>query len=165
MKLGLALLITLFSVALVQEADAQWYPYGARPVRSLDRWLGIGYSAGYHTQNPGPDSDYYQPYSDLNTGLQSWLPVDSGIQPTPAELPNGSPAPSYSPQSLRSPIGPSETRNGLSSRRAKQVAPSGAFGWSSGASRNPQSTMGPVNSGFAGSGQRVSRSPAGNNWR
>ncbi|MFM7562170.1 MAG: hypothetical protein ACKO9H_11495 [Planctomycetota bacterium] len=160
MKLGLALLITLFSVALVQEADAQWYPYGARPVRSLDRWLGIGYSSGYHTQNPGPDSDYYQPYSDLNTGLQSWLPADSGVQPTPAELPDDSPAPSYAPQSLRSPIGPGQTRSGLSGRRVNPIAPSGAFGWSSGASRDSQSAPGPVNSGFPGSGQRVGRVPS-----
>jgi hypothetical protein len=160
MKLGLALLITLFSVALVQEADAQWYPYGARPVRSLDRWLGIGYSSGYHTQNPGPDSDYYQPYSDLNTGLQSWLPADSGVQPTPAELPDDSPAPSYAPQSSRSPIGPGQTRSGLSGRRVNPIAPSGAFGWSSGASRDSQSAPGPVDSGFPGSGQRVGRAPS-----
>jgi hypothetical protein len=165
MKLGLALLITLFSVALVQEADAQWYPYGARPVRSLDRWLGIGYSAGYHTQNPGPDSDYYQPYSDLNTGLQNWLPIDSGIQPTPAESPGGSPAPSFSPQSLRSQIGPSQVRSGLSYRRANQIAPSGSFRWSSGASRDAQAKMGRANSSIPGSGQRVGSAPAGSSWR
>ena len=165
MKLGLALLMALFSVVWVQEADAQWYPYGARPVRSLDRWLGIGYSAGYHAQNPGPDSDYYQPYSDLNTGLQSWLPADSGLEPTPAELPGDSPAPSYPPQSLRSPLGPSQSRSGLSYRRASQNAPSGAFGWSSGASRSPQSTLGPVNSGSPVSGQRVGRNTSRSNWR
>jgi hypothetical protein len=165
MKLGLALLITLFSVALVQEADAQWYPYGARPVRSLDRWLGIGYSDGYHTQSPGPDSDYYQPYSDLNTGLQNWLPADSGLQPTPAELPGDSPAPNYTPHNSLSQIGPEQARSGLSGRRVNPIAASGAFGWSSGAGRSPQSTLRPVNSGSPGTGQRVGRAPSGSNWR
>lgn len=165
MKLGLALLITLFSVAWVQEANAQWYPYGTRPVRSLDRWLGIGYSAGYHSQNPGPDPDYYEPYSDVNTGLQSWLPAESQPQPTPAALPDDSPAPSYAPQGSRLPIRPSQVRSSANHQRANQFASRGAFGWSGDASRLPQSATRQANSSFPGSGHRVGQMPSGNNRR
>jgi len=165
MKLGLALLMTLLSFAVVQEAAAQWYPYGARPVRSLDRWLGIGYSAGYHTQNPGPDSDYYQPYSDLNTGLQSWLPAGSEPQPVPAELPNDSPAPNYSPQGSRTPFAPGLARSNGNSGSPGQASPSGAFGWSSGTSRSQQAVAGQETSRFPGSGQRVGKAPVGINRR
>lgn len=160
MKLGLALLVTLFSLALVQDATAQWYPYGARPVRSVDRWLGLGYSAGYHTQNPGPDSDYYQPYSDLNTGLQSWLPAESKVEPTPAELPDDSPAPTYFPQSLRKPVLPRQARGSLDASGQIQTVPSGAFGWSGGTNRPQQSAIGPRSSGVPGGGQRFAEVPA-----
>jgi len=166
MKLGLALLTTLFSFALVQDADAQWYPYGARPVRTLDRWLGIGYSAGYHTQNPGPDTDYYQPYSDLNTGLQSWLPAESEVEPTPAQLPDESPAPNYVPQSFRSSVVPRQVRSiGSAPGTAVQTAPSGAFGWSGGASRSPQSALGRSRAGVPEGGQRMTGVPARGSWR
>lgn len=160
MKLGLALLITLFSLALVQDAAAQWYPYGARPVRSVDRWLGIGYSAGYHTRNPGPDADYYQPYSDLNTGLQSWLPAESEVEPTPAELPDESPAPSYSPQSSRTPAVPRQSRGSGRASGVIATAPSGAFGWSGGERRLQSSAMDQRTSATPGGGQRVSGVPA-----
>jgi hypothetical protein len=57
---------------------AQWAPAGFRPIRSVDRWLGIGWSGGYHWRNPGPNSDYYNPYNDQNsmsignTSAQNW---------------------------------------------------------------------------------------------
>jgi len=42
------------------------------------RWLGEGYSAGYHRCNPGPVSDYYNPYSAHNSMLISRLPQFQG---------------------------------------------------------------------------------------
>lgn len=166
MKLGLALLMTLISWAWVQSASAQWYPYGARPVRTVDRWLGVGYSAGYHTQNPGPDSDYYQPYSDVNSSLQSWLPADSRIQPTPARLPEESPAPNYSPQDLGLPGAAGEARQREYAPWSGQPLRSGPFGWASGSSGRPEepaSRRG--NSSASGNGPRMSRMPFGNMWR
>ena len=62
----------LLSAATTSPAAAQWSPAAVRPVRSLDRWLGVGYSGGYHWRNPGPNTDYYQPYSDLHQGYGRW---------------------------------------------------------------------------------------------
>ena len=56
-----ALLVVSVSAATSQ---AQWFHAGVKPVRSVDRWLGIGWSGGYHWRNPGPDSDYYNPYGE-----------------------------------------------------------------------------------------------------
>lgn len=38
------------------------------------RWLGDGFSDGYHRCNPGPNSDYYNPYSAHNSLLISQSP-------------------------------------------------------------------------------------------
>lgn len=38
------------------------------------RWLGEGYGPGYNRCNPGPNSDYYNPYSAHNSMLISRLP-------------------------------------------------------------------------------------------
>ncbi|MDA7858708.1 hypothetical protein N9B22_01440 [bacterium] len=35
------------------------------------RWAGYGISDGYHVANPGPNSDYYDPYTKHNSGL--WI--------------------------------------------------------------------------------------------
>lgn len=37
----------------------------------LFRWLGQGFGDGYHQCNPGPNSDYYNPYSAHNSLLHS----------------------------------------------------------------------------------------------
>ncbi len=42
---------------------------GSAQIKRPLRWLGQGFSDGYHRCNPGPDSDYYNPYSDHNTYL------------------------------------------------------------------------------------------------
>lgn len=86
-------------------AMAQWDPAIARPVRSLDRWLGIGYSGGYHWRNPGPNTDYYQPYSDLNSTY-------SGLQ-APLELsPLGDVLPVEQVAPLSQPVGARSIRSG-----------------------------------------------------
>lgn len=102
MKLGMYVLIWLAGFWIVSDANAQWYPYAARPVRSLDRWLGVGYSGGYHTSNPGPDSDYYQPYSDLHSGLRSWQPTESDVPQLPEEAPQEWRAPDEFPRGMES---------------------------------------------------------------
>jgi hypothetical protein len=82
----------------MQEAAAQWAPYSRQPVRTVDRWLGVGYSQGYHWRNPGPNSDYYSPYSDLHSEFQSGFSGEWS-EPTPAVLPSEGVAPPYQPQS------------------------------------------------------------------
>ena len=69
-----ALLVVSVSAATSQ---AQWFPAGIRPVRSVDRWLGIGWSSGYHWRNPGPDSDYYNPYGEQNQSTLGFSGVPS----------------------------------------------------------------------------------------
>ena len=67
-----ALLVVSVSAATCQ---AQWFPAGIRPVRSVDRWLGIGWSSGYHWRNPGPDTDYYNPYGEQNQSTSGFNSV------------------------------------------------------------------------------------------
>ena len=45
-----------------------------QPFQAGFRWLGQGWSAGYHHQNPGPNSDYYNPYTAHNSMLVSRMP-------------------------------------------------------------------------------------------
>ena len=45
-----------------------------QPVHRVGRFLGNGYSAGYHHCNPGPDVGYYNPYSAHNSYLVSQSP-------------------------------------------------------------------------------------------
>ena len=45
-----------------------------QPFQAGFRWLGQGWSAGYHHQNPGPNSDYYNPYTAHNSMLISRMP-------------------------------------------------------------------------------------------
>lgn len=46
----------------------------AQPLQKPLRWLGQGFSAGYHRCNPGPDVDYYNPWNAHNSMLISNLP-------------------------------------------------------------------------------------------
>ena len=43
------------------------------------RWLGQGFSDGYHQCNPGPNSDYYNPYTAHNSMLISRNPGMYGM--------------------------------------------------------------------------------------
>ncbi len=57
----------LLSTILTSNAAAQNSLGRQRPLR----WLGQGYSDGYHRCNPGHDSSYYNPYSFHNSMLYS----------------------------------------------------------------------------------------------
>ena len=65
------------------------------------RWLGQGFGDGYHRQNPGYDTSYYNPYSAHNSRLISQTPEYMAINPVPTnqELPqrffNGVPFSAY----------------------------------------------------------------------
>ena len=58
-RLGLAMVIVVTVFSSVSSAQIK------RPLR----WLGEGFSDGYHRCNPGPNSDYYNPYSANNSYL------------------------------------------------------------------------------------------------
>jgi hypothetical protein len=165
MKLGLTLWCTLAILGFANNAAAQWYPAGSHPVRSLDRWLGIGYGPGYHSGNPGPDSDYYQPYSDLNSGLQSWLPTESGIQSEPAESPDDSPAPNYSPQSMRPRVGLERVSSGKWGASQQERRTAGAFGWESRSDPSQRVANEPRNLNFSSGPPRAERTAGGSRWR
>jgi hypothetical protein len=69
-KLKNILLCTICSVGIycLTEVNcsaqrAIWSQPGQKPAR----WLGSGWSAGYHWRNPGHDSSYYNPYSPHNS--------------------------------------------------------------------------------------------------
>ena len=61
------LLTTVFSSV----SSAQRLRSGLQGQRRPLRILGHGWSAGYHWRNPGPNSDYYNPYSAHNSMLKS----------------------------------------------------------------------------------------------
>jgi len=65
--LSLVIVVTVFS------------SIGSAQLKRPLRWLGQGFSDGYHQCNPGPNSDYYNPYSVHNTYLyhQNQQPVTS----------------------------------------------------------------------------------------
>jgi hypothetical protein len=37
------------------------------PLRNLGRWSAVGWAAGYHVKNPGPQANYYSPWNSSNT--------------------------------------------------------------------------------------------------
>ncbi len=49
-----------------------------QPLRNLARQIGALWGPGHHWQNPGPNIDYYMPYSETNTP-QSITPGQPGI--------------------------------------------------------------------------------------
>ncbi len=56
------------SVASAQPVGDRWTSL-VRPVQGTARFLGFGYSRGYHQKSPGPDSRYYHPYTIQNSNL------------------------------------------------------------------------------------------------
>lgn len=70
----------LLTTALSSVSSAQWLRSGLKGQRRPLRVLGHGYSAGYHWRNPGPDSDYYNPYSAHNSLLTSANEVNDFYQ-------------------------------------------------------------------------------------
>ena len=91
---ALAVLVVCGSFALPCHAQNS---FRHRPLR----WLGQGFSDGYHRCNPGYDTSYYNPYSAHNSNLISQSPEYMAINPVPTnqELPqrffNGIPFSAY----------------------------------------------------------------------
>ena len=56
-SLSIVIVVTVFSSV------------GSAQLKRPLRWLGQGFSDGYHQCDPGPNSDYYNPYSAHNTYL------------------------------------------------------------------------------------------------
>ncbi len=56
------------SSAWAQPVGDRWTSV-LRPIQGTARFLGFGYSRGYHQKTPGPDSRYYHPYSFQNSNL------------------------------------------------------------------------------------------------
>lgn len=70
LKLFASLLAGLCLLSLIAPAQAQSF----RQRRPL-RWLGEGFSDGYHRCQPLHDSSYYSPYSQHNSFLYSQTPA------------------------------------------------------------------------------------------
>ena len=68
--LKMALLVLLAVGTMISHADAQNTFRRHRPLR----WLGQGFSDGYHRCSPGYDTSYYNPYSAHNSVLLSQTP-------------------------------------------------------------------------------------------
>ena len=68
----LAFLVTaVFAIPSASEAQ---HLRSRQPLQAGFRWLGQGWSAGYHHNNPGPNTDYYNPYTAHNSYLISQQP-------------------------------------------------------------------------------------------
>ena len=74
-----ALTVSLLSSYLAESATAQVNTF--RRHRTL-RWLGQGFSDGYHRCTPGYDSSHYNPYSMHNSFLYSQTPAYRQLQGT-----------------------------------------------------------------------------------
>lgn len=80
-----------FAAALVAVATLFPSESSAQLRRPL-RWLGEGYSDGYHRCNPGPNSDYYNPYNAHNSYLISKDPrFQQPVQPQNQQIRYGVP--------------------------------------------------------------------------
>jgi len=71
--MGFAKLTKFALVAIVTTSFLSTFA-SAQPIQKPLRWLGQGYSAGYHRCNPGPDTSYYNPWNAHNSMLISNLP-------------------------------------------------------------------------------------------
>jgi len=67
-----AVLFTLISTQ-TDSSDAQNLR-SRQPLQAGFRWLGQGWSAGYHHRDPGPNTDYYNPWTAHNSMLISKMP-------------------------------------------------------------------------------------------
>ncbi len=66
-------LLSAVSVVDLSVSEAQ-HLRSRQPLQAGFRWLGQGWSAGYHHRNPGPNTDYYNPYTAHNSMLISKQP-------------------------------------------------------------------------------------------
>jgi|GEM_PF-6160568 len=65
------ILLPLLLVAIGAGIAEGQFTKSFRPIQRIDRWLSVGNGPGYHWQNPGIDSSYYNPWSANNTSLVS----------------------------------------------------------------------------------------------
>lgn len=72
-KILLSVCLGLMATVFSSDCSAQLH----RPMR----WLGQGFSDGYHRCNPGPNSDYYDPYTVHNSLLIHQNPEAYGVMP------------------------------------------------------------------------------------
>ena len=97
------LLLAVLAIAVFADpssSDAQ-HLRSRQPLQAGFRWLGQGWSAGYHHRNPGPNTDYYNPYTAHNSMLISQQPGYQEPQHQYGNRPNsgGVPASVYAPTS------------------------------------------------------------------
>ena len=63
--------VAIFGSFLI-ESESQAQIFSRRPPgQELGRFLGLGWGNGYHCRTPGPQADYYNPYSAHNSHLVS----------------------------------------------------------------------------------------------
>ena len=76
----LLVLVTIAAIPSLARAQTD-----RRPAFALFRWLGNGYSDGYHVRNPGHDSSYYNPYSQHNSNRVVLPSGETWIHPIQSE--------------------------------------------------------------------------------
>ena len=62
--------VAIFGSVLI-ESESQAQLFSRTPGQEIGRFLGLGYGNGYHCRTPGPQADYYNPYSAHNSSLVS----------------------------------------------------------------------------------------------
>lgn len=62
--------VAIFGCFLI-ESESQAQYFRRPPGQEVGRFLGLGYGNGYHCRTPGPQADYYNPYSAHNSYLVS----------------------------------------------------------------------------------------------
>ena len=67
----LRFIIAMLMVGCLSQVEANAQLRQMRPFQRANRALGLYSGSGYHYQNPGPRSDYYNPYTAHNSGLVS----------------------------------------------------------------------------------------------
>ena len=83
--------VSLAVLAAMLVSSTELMAQRRQPLRNIARQIGVRWSAGYHWQNPGHDSSYYSPWSEVNT--PSYGADGSIIQPAQAPAQNAQPTP------------------------------------------------------------------------
>ncbi len=60
-------MVSMVAVTVEAQRPQRHWTNPARPLQGTGRFLGLGYSTGYHTRYHGSDTDYYQPYNARNS--------------------------------------------------------------------------------------------------
>ena len=70
-RLLFAVSFTALFACMTSESESHAQLFRRQAGQELGRFLGIGYGNGYHCRTPGPNTDYYNPYSYHNSHLVS----------------------------------------------------------------------------------------------